>query len=345
MVIAGDCDDASASPSGGCASATADLLDTTTGDKRPLLIGDGKALSARVTADERRLVAANATSVALFSLPDLTLLSRSDSSIGVAQASITFAYSADGNAIAVTRMAADSAQRTLELTDIVTEDRIIASPVAGMVAWAHHSPRVAVIGPSAGVIIDLRSGSTVKLARGYGGQVLNTAPEWSPDDRYIATPFNDESAGVTAFDASSGAELLRVYGALGCPDIWNGSDTLQGSFGVVGEGTVAVPSGDIRSGWPHLPVPPGPYVGANGEGVYQLVGADGTTVLASARIDAPASAPFGWSAEWPDGPPPIALVLGMGGRGICDGSGPPITVVLPPFAPSSIPTPTPLPTH
>ena len=345
IVIAGLCDDASGSSSSSCALPMADLLNTATGVARPLSIGAGRVLDARVTADEQRLVAANATSVALFSLPELKLLARSDRSVGAAPAGITFAYSADGNAIAVTRMAADPRQRTAELTDIVTEDRIITSPVAGMVAWAHHSRRVAVVGSSAGVIIDLRSGSTLKLARGHGGIVFNTAPEWSPDDRYVATAFSDAAAGVTSFDATTGAELVRVYGALGCPEVWNGTDTLQGSFSDVSEGTVEVPSGDIRSGWPHLPVPPAAYVGSNGEGVFQLVAADRQTVLASARILAPTSAPFGWSFEWPDGPPPTALMLSMGGRGICDGFGPAITVVLPPFAPSSVPTPTPSSAH
>lgn len=344
IVISGECDDTSRSSSSSCALPLADLLDTTTGEARPLFIGAVRVLGARVTADEQRLVAANATSVALFSLPAMKLLARSDRSIGAAPAGFTFAYSADGNAIAVTRTAANPAQPVPELTDIVTNDRIIASPVAGMVAWAHQSRRAAVVGSSAGVIIDLHSGSTVKLARGYGGPVFNTAPQWSPDDRYVATPFNDNAAGVTSFDATSGAELVRVYGAAGCPYLWNGADTLLGSFYDEASGQVSVPNGAVSAGWPQ-PVPkPGVRLQGIGDGTMQLLGADGT-IPASARVTAAWSMPFAWSWEWPDGPSPTALLLGVGGKDYCGGASQEITVVLPPFAPASIPTPTPSPVH
>lgn len=340
MTISLDCADTRAA-AGSCAWTTAGLLDTTTGEARPILVGTEPAITARVTADERHLVAVTKESIGLFSLPGLEIEQEDSWGAGEPWEGVTFAYSADGNAIGVTRTVMENMVPASLLTDIVTEAAIIPSPVAGQMAWAHGARRLAVIGEKTGVVIDVASGSMVELERGYGHVVLNTSPQWSPDDRYVAIPFDDDVGGVTAFDTTTGKELVRVYGAPGCPVLWTGTDTLLGSYYDAGQGSVRVPGGEVVAGWPQLGREPiGPYVRGTGDGGWQLVGADGS-VMATARITGMSSAPFNWSWEWRDGPSTTALLLGVGGRDVCGGQPAPITVVLPPFDAAEIPTATP----
>lgn len=153
-------------------------------------------------------------------------------------------------------------------------------------------------------------------------------PRWSPNGKYIAVANTYSAGGERVFDGTTGAEVLRVTGSPSClGDFWLAGNLLAYGYGGL---AVTVPSGEIVQAPPLV----------NSAGAFDQSVSAGTTRL---LLDAGGSVEFRSEAPWSayyDGEG-VHLVLtdgralfliGVGGKGLCDGRMDELSVQLPPFS-------------
>jgi hypothetical protein len=316
------------------------LLDTKNGRSTVLIVDGQPATGARVFADEQRLVVVGQQGIKVLVLPGLSTAVTYHEEADGKGLGVQFAYSADRKSVAITRFATTP---TMSSAYIVTDDKVSTAVIAGLLQWSHHGHRLAIANEEKAEIIDTDTGIIVHLD--HGGE----NPSWSPNDVYLAinvgtAPGSESASYLSAFDTRTGVETLRAYGALGCGGVsWLSStvtSTLVGSNVNQVKAGVVVPSGEfVAATEVQTPTPTttGAHLAFNQDGTVQLI--DGGRVVATATVNSMWSIP--WGQEAPGEATPIALNLGRGGQDSCLGGVPDVTVVLPPFTPSKIPTPTP----
>ena len=171
------------------------------------------------------------------------------------------------------------------------------------------------------VIFDAESGASRTLA------LKGLNPRWSADDRYIAVANGSPTGGVRVADAATGREVLRTTGLPRCVgDYWHGSAI---AF-LWPDELVTVPEGQITPG-NLFPASDFSYDQAAPLGMTRVL-REGK-VLAEFTVEAPWSSTYDGDGVYDrtsDGR--LLMLVGIGGKGLCDGGTPEPAVSLPPFS-------------
>jgi hypothetical protein len=307
-----------------------EVFDAWTG-KRVKLNDEGDAIVlASFAPDEQHVYVENASGLGrVFTLDGVEIarlpeVAGGRPSAGANASQLNVVWSADSRAVAVTRYAGGASR-----VDVVIEDRVQrAIPSSGMAGWANQQLKLAVTGENP-AIYDFERGLSIPLERGGG------YPSWSEDDRHVAVDIGGEVRGIAVLDAPTGEEVLRVYNASACFDIYWSGDLLLAGW----DHAVDIASASIVSP-PTTPSREGPWFTVTDGGVVRWE--DQAGVYAEARVETTWAASFSWTRRDVDQWPPV-LFLGLGGKDACLGGGPAPVVVTPPFSPDKVPTVTPTP--
>jgi hypothetical protein len=319
------------SPSGRYFVWEGDLFDAWTGDRIPLNEGERTSVVlASFAPDETHVYVETAGNLGrVFRLDGTEVARLPDGGSGrpsaAANASqLNVVWSPDSRAVAVTRLVGGESR-----VDVVIDEKLQPEMESrGMAGWSNAGLRLAVTGANA-AIYDFDSGASQPLERGGG------YPSWSGDDRYVAVSLDEgDVPGLSVFDAATGREVLRVYEASACFDIfWAGDLLLPGwerAVDVAGAKFVERPDTGQEPPLPRFRVENDIFRWEDSSGVY-----------AEARVSGTWAASFSWTRRDVDNWPPV-LMLGLGGKDACLGQREPI-LVTPPFTPDRIPVATPTP--
>lgn len=303
----------------------AHLLDTQTGSDRLVTVGGAPARVGGLSADARLLLAETADRVALLETESGRVLAEAPRPPGTFNGAAEFAL--DGSA--AKGFGGDGAGPRTTLVLRPDGSTLAVDDATWPIRWSADGSRLAVTTAIGTSIVSASGRSRLNLQMGGAEQGYNL--RWSPDGRYLAVANAYNVGGQRVFDAATGEEVLRTAGSLTCiGEYWFEDGTLE--YGWEGK-RVAVPSGDVRDGVPRS------LGGAayrfdqsmRTPGTTRLLLASGTTV--EFRSEAPRSSYYDGDGVYGTTTDGRALFLvGIGGRGLCDGGLAELAVELPPFA-------------
>lgn len=299
------------------------LLDTHIGKDRLLEISGSPAAATDFSPDGRLMVLVSGSSVALVETESGKILASAVTTAGVITNGAG-AFSIDG--YAAQGFADSKGSRT---TVVLRPDGSSFSIDGGSwpLRWSPEGRRLAVT-TAAGVHIVSASGETIReislgnTDRGYNDR-------WSPDGRYLAIANSYSIGGQRVFDAANGKEVLRTVGTPAClGDYWLDDGTLE--YGWEGQ-RVSVPSGQVLNGTPRWPRDEGFSFdqSAAANGLDRLLLKNGRAVEFRSGMWSFYYDGEGVRSTTSNGE--ALFLIGIGGRGLCDGTSSALAVQLPPF--------------
>lgn len=299
------------------------LLDTHSGKDRVLAIGGSPAAATNFSPDGRLMVLDSSSTVALV---------ETESGKSVASAAKTAGAITNGAAaFSIAGYAAQGfADSKGSRTSVVLRPDGSSFSIDGgswPLRWSPEGQRLAVT-TAAGVRIVSGSGEPIReISLGNTDRGYNL--RWSPDGRYLAVANSYNIGGQRVFDAGNGREVLRTAGTPTClGDYWLDDGTLE--YGWEGQ-RVSVPSGQVIDGTPRWPRDEGFSFdqSAAASGLTRLLLKNGKAV--ELRLGMWSFYYDGEGVRSTTSNGEALFLIGIGGKGLCDGTLPALAVELPPF--------------
>jgi hypothetical protein len=313
---------AGVSPGGRYFVFESELIDAWTGERTTLPLA-GRTLKATFAPDDSAAVIQTDTESALVASDGALVLRFPGFS---APRTGEAMWSRGSEAVAFTRESDSGARVDVVVDGVLQPDTGSTGPTA----WAHEGLRLTITGEQP-AIHDFDGGTPVALARG------GDLPAWAPDDSHVAVSMSVNGIpALSALDAETGNEAIRVYNREGCFTIdWFHGPALQGDD----SGAIHVPSGEVIA---YNPVAPDPFPAVLTGPTMRWVDPGGVE-YAEVSVDTIWAFSFAWvRRDLNTGFPPVVF-LGRGGQDACGGQPGPYVVARPPFTDAQVPTPTPTP--
>jgi hypothetical protein len=299
------------------------LLDTASGRDRALSLAGEPAGAAGLSQDGATMVLVSASQIALVETDSLRVLAQASAPAPIQDGGAEF--SVDGSAALGFGGTTDAAPATV----ILRPDGSTTAVAGGTwpLRWSPDGRSLAVTAANGTRIVSNQGATMLEIPFGNVEHGFN--PRWSPDGTYIAIANAYNAGGERVFDATTGAEVLRTTGSPSClGDYWLADRSL--SFGWDGL-QVTVPSGEMSQGPAGTGAPGFTFDQSAGVGVTRLLLENGGSV--EFRSQAPWSAYYdgdGVHLTMTDGR--ALFLVGIGGKGLCDGQMAAPSVQLPPFS-------------
>jgi WD40 repeat protein len=298
------------------------LLDTVSGRDRVLSLAGEAAGAAGFSDDGATMVLVSGSAVALVETDSSRVLARAPAPKAGQNGAAEF--SVDGAAALGFSDASGAPAATMILRPDGSTSTIAGGTWA--VRWSPDGALLAVTTATGSRIISAEGATKLEIPFGEVEHGYN--PRWSPDGKYIAIANSYAVGGARVFDAITGDEVLRTTGSPTClADYWLADGSL--SYGWQGN-QVAVPSGEKSQSPPPARKPDFTFDQSARMGVTRLLLDSGRSV--EFRSEAPWSAYYdgeGVRLTMSDGR--ALFLIGIGGKGLCDGQMAEPSVQLPPF--------------
>ncbi len=301
-------------------SAGVHLLDTDTGADHDVVVAGEAGSVVGFSADGASMVVVTRSKVALVETASSRMLAEAAAPAAGPNGSAEF--SVDGSAALGFGGSTDAGATTL----ILRPDGSTTEVAGGTwpLRWSPDGSALAIT-TATGTRTVAADGAT-KLEIPFGNVESGANPRWSPDGRYIAIANAYPVGGARVFDAATGAEVLRTTGSPTClADYWLGDRSMRFAWD---NRVVAVPSGAISAGPPE-PQPEVTFDQAADPGVTRLLLKSGAAVEFASTFWSLYYDGDGIYTTTTDGR--ALFLIGIGGKGICDGQMAAPAVQLPPF--------------